>query len=68
MDAAAYNELKHAPARATPRPVPPVARPGVSRGAANVSGERNMRALNDSLNQSGSINDALRVLQARRGR
>jgi hypothetical protein len=66
LDAAKYNALKSAPARAIQKPVPPVQRPGVGRGFAAVREDSDVRSLTQKLNSSGSIDDAMALLRAQR--
>jgi hypothetical protein len=68
VDGLKYQQLQQAPAKAITKPVPPVQRPGVARGFAAVNHEGDVRALSQKLNQSGSIDDAMALLRAQRGR
>jgi hypothetical protein len=64
LDAARYNALKDAPARAINKPVPPVQRPGVSAPMAVRQGTRDISSASAKLNQSGSLDDAVEMLNA----
>lgn len=65
VDALKYREAQKAKPVAVPKTVPPVQRPGVAppRGAAKAE---NIQALTQKLERSGSVDDALAVLTARR--
>lgn len=65
LDAIKYREAQKAKPVAVAKPVPPVQRPGVAppRGAAKAE---NIQALNQKLDRTGSVDDALALLQARR--
>lgn len=65
LDGMKYQALQKAPPKAVQKPVPPVQRPGAAqpRGAANVA---SIQALNQRLSESGSIDDALALMRARR--
>lgn len=58
-------EIQKAPIRAVPKTLPPVQKPGVAqqRGAAAA---QSIQSLNQRLNESGSIDDALALLRAQR--
>lgn len=66
FNALKFNEVKSAPAKAVPKSVPPVQRPGVAppKGAARTE---NLQALSRKLSESGDINDAFALYQARQG-
>ena len=65
VDALKYREAQKAKPVAVAKPVPPVQRPGVAppRGAAKTE---NLQALSAKLDRSGSVDDALELLAARR--
>ncbi len=65
LDGIRYREAKASAAKPTPKPVPPVQRPGVSqpRGAAAAADVQN---LNKRLDRTGNAKDAARLLSARR--
>lgn len=65
LDAIKYREAQKAKPVAVAKPVPPVQRPGAAppRGAAKAG---NLQALNQQLDRSGSVDDALALLAARR--
>ena len=65
VDAIKYREAQKAKPVAVSKPVPPVQRPGVAppRGAAKTE---NLQALSAKLDRSGSVDDALELLAARR--
>ncbi|MBN9601824.1 MAG: hypothetical protein J0G33_02715 [Afipia felis] len=65
LDAIKYREAQKAKPVAVAKPVPPVQRPGVAppRGAAKAE---NLQALKQQLDRSGSVDDALALLAARR--
>lgn len=65
VDALKYREVQKAKSVAVSKPVPPVQRPGVAppRGAAKTG---NIQALSQQLDRSGSVDDALALLAARR--
>lgn len=58
--------LKAAAQAAAKKPVPPVQRPGVTRPTGQANSER-VAALTTRLNNSGSLDDAVALLAARRG-
>ncbi|WP_407153917.1 hypothetical protein [Bradyrhizobium sp. STM 3557] len=65
VDAAAYNKLLSAPPKVVPKNLPPVQRPGIAR----VPGEArhvDLSSLNSRLSRSGSIDDAVALLNATR--
>jgi hypothetical protein len=68
LDAAKYNALKSAPARAIQKPVPPVQRPGVSAPIGMRQAASDITSARNRLNSSGSIDDAIAMLNAQRGR
>ena len=65
VDALKYREAQKAKPVAVAKPVPPVQRPGVAppRGAAKTE---NLQALSAKLDRSGTVDDALEFLSARR--
>jgi len=65
VDALKYREAQKAKPVAVAKPVPPVQRPGVAppRGAAKTE---NLQALSAKLDRSGTVDDALELLAARR--
>lgn len=65
VDALKYREAQKAKPVAVSKPVPPVQRPGVAppRGAAKAE---SLQALSAKLDRSGSVDDALELLAARR--
>jgi hypothetical protein len=65
LDAAKYHALQRAPARAAPKTLPPVQRPGVSQ-PRSVRGAESLSTLNSRLNASGNLDDAVKLLQAKR--
>jgi hypothetical protein len=62
-----YEELQKSAPKAIPKNVPPVQRPGVApaKGAARTE---NLQALSRNLSESGSVDDAFALYQARRAR
>jgi len=65
IDAAKYKLAQKAKAVATPRAVPPVQRPGVASIRGSSRGD--VSSLAQRLQSSGSVDDAVALLQARRG-
>lgn len=65
IDAIKYREAQKAKPVAVAKPIPPVQRPGVAppRGAANAE---NLQALTQKLERSGSLDDAMALLTAKR--
>ena len=65
LDGMKYRDIQNAPARAVPKPVPPVQRPGAAqpRGASQSA---SIQALNQRLSETGSVNDAFALWQARK--
>jgi hypothetical protein len=53
------------PAKAIPKSVPPVQRPGASAPRSSRA-DNDVRSLNSRLQQSGSVKDAVQLLMARR--
>jgi hypothetical protein len=64
-DAARYHALQSAPAKAVQKALPPVQRPGVSQ-PRSVRGAESLSTLNSRLNASGNLDDAVKLLQAKR--
>lgn len=62
----ADTRLKAAAQAAVRKPVPPVQRPGITRPTGQANSER-VAALTNRLNNSGSLDDAVALLAARRG-
>jgi hypothetical protein len=67
FDRIKLSEIKAAPAKAIPKPVPAVQKPGVARapGAANADA---IQATRQKLNSTGSMEDAYALYQARKSR
>lgn len=65
FDRIKLSEIRSAPPKAIPKPVPPVQRPGAkqSSGAAQA---QSLQALNQKLSASGSLDDAMALLMAQR--
>jgi hypothetical protein len=63
--AALYDAMQRAPAKAAPKTLPPVQRPGVSQ-PRSVRGAESLSTLNSRLNASGNLDDAVKLLQAKR--
>jgi hypothetical protein len=65
LDGVKYREAQKAPAKAITKPVPPVQKPGVAppRGAQAA---QTIQALNQKFSATGSIDDAMALLAARR--
>lgn len=64
VDAARYRMQKAAPAKAIPKPVPAVQRPGIAQSKSERSGA-NLGALREKLQSSGSVEDAFALYQAK---
>ena len=62
-----FKELKAAPAKAIPAPVPTVQKPGVGRAPGAASADA-IQATRQKLNSTGSIEDAYALYQARKSR
>jgi hypothetical protein len=60
-----YSEVKAAPIKAIPKPVPAVQKPGVGRAPGAASAD-NIQASREKLNSSGSVEDAFALYQAKR--
>lgn len=60
-----FSDLKAAPAKAVPKDLPPVVRPGTSKPAGAAVSER-VQALDNRLTNSGSLKDAQALLIAKR--
>jgi hypothetical protein len=65
LDAARYHALQQAPAKAIQKPVPPVQKPG-TRQIGSPMAINNLQSLNRALDQSGRVEDAVKLMQARR--
>jgi hypothetical protein len=65
LDAARYRLMQKATPKAIPKSVPPVQRPGTS-GARQSQAADDVQALTRTFRSSGDINDAVRLLAARR--
>jgi hypothetical protein len=61
------SEIRSAPKAVVDPKLPPVQRPGVARPRGQAAAER-AQVLDKSLTQSGSFDDAIALMQARRGR
>jgi hypothetical protein len=66
-DAAKLHAMQKAPAKAIPKPVPTVLKPGVARSAAERSSD-SLTALREKASASGSIEDAHRLYKAKQSR
>ncbi|QOG17914.1 hypothetical protein [Bradyrhizobium sp. SEMIA] len=64
VDAARYRMQKTAPAKAIPKPVPKVQKPGIAPPKGQAAAE-NMSALRAKLSNSGSVEDAYALYKAR---
>jgi hypothetical protein len=64
-DAAKLHALQKAPAKAIPKPVPTVLKPGVAKSSAERHGD-SLAALREKASASGSIEDAHRLYKAKR--
>lgn len=62
-----FKELKAAPAKAIPAPVPTVQKPGVGRAPGAASADA-IQATRQKLNSTGSMEDAYALYQARKSR
>lgn len=62
-----FKELKAAPAKAIPAPVPTVQKPGVGRAPGAASADA-IQASRQKLNSTGSMEDAYALYQARKSR
>ncbi len=60
-----FSDLKAAPAKAVPKDLPPVVRPGTSKPSGGAVSER-VQALDSKLTNSGSLKDAQALLLAKR--
>ena len=66
-DAVQYRMLKAAPAKAAPKPVPTVVKPGVVHSKEGRTNE-STGVLRDKLSSSGSVEDAFKLYQSKRKR
>lgn len=62
-----FSDLKAAPAKAIPKPVPAVQRPGVSRAPGSANADA-IQAIRNKLNSTGSMEDAYELYQAQKAR
>jgi hypothetical protein len=62
-----FSDLKAAPAKAIPKPVPAVQKPGVARAPGNASADA-IQATRNKLNSTGSAEDAYALYQAKKAR
>jgi hypothetical protein len=67
FDRIKLSEIKAAPAKAIPKPVPAVQRPGVTPPKGQAAAE-SIQALTSKLNSSGSVEDAYALYQAKQRR
>lgn len=67
LDGLKYRDLQKAPAKALPKAVPAVQKPGVAPAKGAVAAE-NVQALRTKLSGSGSVEDALALYQAKKSR
>jgi hypothetical protein len=65
LDGLKYQALQKAPPKAVPKELPPVQRPG-ARQPAGAAASQNVQALSNRLNQTGDLDDAFALFQARR--
>jgi hypothetical protein len=62
-----FNEIKAAPAKAIPKPVPSVQKPGVGRAPGAASADA-IQATRSKLSSTGSAEDAYALYQAKKAR
>lgn len=67
FDRIKLSEIKAAPAKAIPKPVPAVQKPGVGRAPGAASADA-IQASRQKLNSTGSMEDAFALYQARKSR
>lgn len=67
FDRIKLSEIKAAPAKAIPKPVPAVQKPGVGRAPGAASADA-IQATRQKLNSTGSMEDAYALYQARKSR
>jgi hypothetical protein len=65
-EAAKYREMKSAPAKVAPKPVPTVQKPGTARSAGDRDASE-LVALRDKAKKSGSTEDVFALYQAKKG-
>jgi chemotaxis protein histidine kinase CheA len=65
VDASKWRALQRAPAKAIPKPVPAVVKPGVAPSRSQTSAN-SVQALRSKLERSGSVEDAYALYQAQR--
>jgi hypothetical protein len=67
VDAARWNASKKAPAKAMPKPVPSVLKPGVAKSAAERHGD-SLMTLRNKASASGSVEDVYALYKAKQSR
>jgi hypothetical protein len=66
-DGLKFREIKAAPPKAIPKPVPSVQKPGVARAPGAASADA-IQATRNKLNGTGSVEDAFALYQAKKAR